>query len=696
MLYMLLTALLFVSASLWARGSERVHAASPIKVAAVGDSITAGAGVSNPSTQSYPARLQTLLGAGYEVRNYGVSGTTMLKYGDSPYWNTQAYSDSSNWNPDIVVIQLGTNDTKSWNWQAHGSEFVADTKALIDHYRQLPSHPTVYLNLSPYVYGANAYGIDSAVMQNQVVPKQLQAASEMSPAVPVIHVNEATQNMQLYFPDAVHPNERGAAVIAETVRQSIGPAQPIPAGMLDRSGWTATASASNGIENPGKALDDLLSTRWSSGTAQTSGMWFVVDMKGQKTFNQVVLDNADLSAGDYPIQYQLYLSNDGSNWGTAVASGAGAQTATTINLAQSTARYIKVTQIGSGPAWWSIQDFRVLLSNGSTQPPVSTAIWFQNFEAGTGFSAGTGATVASDPSSANTGGAKSVKLTVSASGEPGTASNSVKITPQTGGSVDATGQSLLNFFIKDTQGANTIRVTIVDSANATWNGWTTSSSVQNQWTKISLPLGSVTGINKAAIKEIRIGEWNSGVYYVDDLYFAGAASDPVPAFSQQPPVSTAIWFQNFEAGTGFSAGTGATVASDPSSANTGGAKSVKLTVSASGDPGTTSNSVKITPQAGGSVDATGQSLLNFFIKDTQGSNTIRVTIVDSANATWNGWTTSSSVQNQWTKISLPLGSVTGINKAAIKEIRIGEWNTGVYYVDDLYFASSTTDPIPSF
>jgi len=688
----LILAVLIVSASLSVCRIESVQAANPIRVATIGDSITAGAGVGNPATQSYPARLQSLLGSNYVVGNFGVSGTTMLKKGDSPYWNTQAYSDSSNWNPDIVVIQLGTNDSKSWNWQ-YNADFINDTKALVEHYRQLPSHPTVYINLSPYVYGANAYAIDSAVMQNQIVPKLIQAAAALNPAATVIDVNTATQNMPSYFPDAVHPNERGAAVIAEVVRNAIGPVQQPPTDMLNRTGWTATASISNGNESADKALDGLLSTRWTSGAAQAAGMSFTVDMKAQKTFNQVVLDTTDLSAGDYPIQYQLYVSNDGSNWGAAIASGSGSPIQTVIPMAQSNARYIKVVQTGTGSSWWSVHDFRVYLTNN--QPPVSSSLWFQNFEAGSGYSAGIGASVAASTDSANSGGAKSVRLNVNASGDPGTTNNNVKVTPQAGLTADATGKNVLSFFVKDTHGSNTVRVTIVDSSNAEWNGWTTESSVLNQWKKISLPLSAVTGINKAAIKEIRFGEWNSGTYYIDDIYLDGTSSDAIPAFSS-PPVSSSLWFQSFEAGTGYSAGVGATVTAFTESANAGGTKSVKLVISASGDPGTTANSVKVSPQLGSSVDATGKNVLIFFVKDTQGSNTHKVTIMDSANAVWSGWTTESSVLNQWTKITLPLSGVSGINKAAIKEIRIGEWNSGTYYIDDIYLAGTTSDPIPNF
>src|SRR4051812_11154381 len=92
-------------------------AAEKIKVACVGDSITAGAGVQDPGHNAYPVVLQRLLGDKYEVKNFGVSGTTLLKKGDSPYWNQKAFKAATAFAPDIVIIKLGTNDTKAQNWK---------------------------------------------------------------------------------------------------------------------------------------------------------------------------------------------------------------------------------------------------------------------------------------------------------------------------------------------------------------------------------------------------------------------------------------------------------------------------------------------------------------------------------------------------------------------------------------------------
>src|SRR5690348_3809700 len=102
----------------------QVHSVQ-LKIACIGDSITMGSGLANPAVESYPGRLQRLLGTNYVVRNYGLSGRTLLKEGDFPYWTESAFTQSKNWAPDIVIIQLGTNDSKPQNWK-YGTNFVSE------------------------------------------------------------------------------------------------------------------------------------------------------------------------------------------------------------------------------------------------------------------------------------------------------------------------------------------------------------------------------------------------------------------------------------------------------------------------------------------------------------------------------------------------------------------------------------------
>ncbi len=104
-----------------------------IKIACVGNSITYGSGIVNRDKNSYPAQLQYYLGDKYKVVNFGVSGATVLSEGDFPYISTKEYNESKAFQPDIVLIKLGTNDSKAHNWKFSNS-FLKDYKRLVNSY----------------------------------------------------------------------------------------------------------------------------------------------------------------------------------------------------------------------------------------------------------------------------------------------------------------------------------------------------------------------------------------------------------------------------------------------------------------------------------------------------------------------------------------------------------------------------------
>ena len=88
-------------------------------------------GIAVSYTHLYPSVLGRLLGDKYWVKNFGVSARTMLNKGDRPYMKEQAYQQALAFNPNIVVIKLGTNDSKSFNW-VHKADFIKDTQTMID------------------------------------------------------------------------------------------------------------------------------------------------------------------------------------------------------------------------------------------------------------------------------------------------------------------------------------------------------------------------------------------------------------------------------------------------------------------------------------------------------------------------------------------------------------------------------------
>lgn len=111
-----------------------------VKIACVGNSITYGSGIKNQFQNSYPGLLSQLLGEGYDVRNFGISGRVLLNKGDRPYMHEQKFRDLLAFQPDIVTIKLGTNDSKPWNWR-YGKDFKKDLTEMLDMLQDLPSNP---------------------------------------------------------------------------------------------------------------------------------------------------------------------------------------------------------------------------------------------------------------------------------------------------------------------------------------------------------------------------------------------------------------------------------------------------------------------------------------------------------------------------------------------------------------------------
>jgi len=188
-----------------------------LRVACVGDSITAGTGLSNPLQDSYPVQLQSILGQNWDVGNFGKKSATLMKNGSLPYWNTSAFTLSHEYNPDIVVIMLGTNDAKPGNW-INNSTFISDYTELIQTYKNLPSQPTVYICYPPQVYGIVA-GITNSRIVNEVIPKIADVARVNG--VGIIDIYSVLSNKKELFPDKIHPNKEGARLLAEKVYQII-------------------------------------------------------------------------------------------------------------------------------------------------------------------------------------------------------------------------------------------------------------------------------------------------------------------------------------------------------------------------------------------------------------------------------------------------------------------------------------------
>jgi lysophospholipase L1-like esterase len=184
-----------------------------IRVACVGDSITFGAGVENRETNCYTVVLGKLLGARFDVRNFGVSGATLLKHGDLPYWKFPQFEQLAGFAPQVIILALGTNDSKPQNWK-YREEFAGDLRALLEHFSASPSHPRIWVCLPPPVYETR-WGINEATVSGEIIPRIRAIAREKK--APTIDLHQALSERPEYFPDQIHPNATGTAMMAMTI-----------------------------------------------------------------------------------------------------------------------------------------------------------------------------------------------------------------------------------------------------------------------------------------------------------------------------------------------------------------------------------------------------------------------------------------------------------------------------------------------
>lgn len=191
-----------------------------VKVACIGDSVTAGYLLANPKSESYPSQLQVLMGSQYEVKNFGYSGATLLKKGSKPYYKTKECSDAIAYQPDIAIIHLGLNDTDPRNWPNYKDDFNADYSWLIDAFRKLNPKVKIYICRMTPIFNEHLRfksGTRDWFWQIQEHISEIAKANK----VHLIDLHEKLYHRPDLFPDALHPTKEGAKILAQTVYENV-------------------------------------------------------------------------------------------------------------------------------------------------------------------------------------------------------------------------------------------------------------------------------------------------------------------------------------------------------------------------------------------------------------------------------------------------------------------------------------------
>jgi lysophospholipase L1-like esterase len=189
-----------------------------VRVACIGNSITDGFGIDMASQRGYPAQLQQLLGNDYHVKNFGVSGRTMLNKGDLPYQNELAWRDALAFRPDIVIIKLGTNDSKPENWQ-YNKGFKDDLQQMVDALQANKNNPRIIL-CTPIPAFKPTWNINDSVIVHGITPIINKVAKKNKLQVIDLHTLYANDGDKM-IADGIHPDARGARRMAEIIAEQL-------------------------------------------------------------------------------------------------------------------------------------------------------------------------------------------------------------------------------------------------------------------------------------------------------------------------------------------------------------------------------------------------------------------------------------------------------------------------------------------
>lgn len=208
-----------------------MNTAMALRVACVGDSHTYSGATSTPDV-SYPAQLEAILkqfDVNWETRNYGVSGATVMEQGGFPYihqteytfpWKTAIYPNAYElalaYEPDVVILQFGSNATTSFqNVDLIEEHFLSDYNDLIQTFSDLPSQPKIVICQPPAMFNP-MYSASATLLRDQIVPLVAQVAATWD--APVVDFYTAFQDLRhLYKDDQMHVTAAGAKIMAEMV-----------------------------------------------------------------------------------------------------------------------------------------------------------------------------------------------------------------------------------------------------------------------------------------------------------------------------------------------------------------------------------------------------------------------------------------------------------------------------------------------
>jgi len=193
-----------------------------IRIACIGNSITYGYTLKDPIAESYPAKLQQLLGDKFVIGNFGHSGATLTRKGYNPYYKTKEFSEALQFHPDVAVIELGVNDTDPRDWPNYRDDFESDYHWLIDTLKAVNPKVKIYITRLLPVFEDHPRFLSSTFDWYWQVQHKIEAVAKAN-RIALIDTYTPFADRPDLISDAwtLHPNAKGYAFLAKIIYENL-------------------------------------------------------------------------------------------------------------------------------------------------------------------------------------------------------------------------------------------------------------------------------------------------------------------------------------------------------------------------------------------------------------------------------------------------------------------------------------------